>query len=64
MPYKFCPNCFATSYSSVEHSIWLCPHCGKDISFMQTTTSLSYPLGWQPASVRPRHLRVIPGGKN
>jgi ribosomal protein L37AE/L43A len=34
MPYKFCPNCFSTSYSSAEHKIWLCPSCGKDISFM------------------------------
>jgi ribosomal protein L37AE/L43A len=34
MPYKFCPNCFSTSYSAVEHKIWLCPGCGKDISFM------------------------------
>ncbi len=34
MPYKFCPNCFSVSYSAAEHQVWLCPGCGKDISFM------------------------------
>ena len=34
MAYKFCPNCFSASYSQSEHKIWLCPVCGKDISFM------------------------------
>ncbi len=37
MPYKFCPNCFSSSYSASEHKIWLCPGCGKDISFMPSS---------------------------
>ncbi len=37
MPYKFCPNCFSSSYSPVEYKIWLCPYCGKDIAFMPST---------------------------
>lgn len=37
MPYKFCPNCFSSSYSPVDYKIWLCPYCGKDIAFMPST---------------------------
>jgi len=37
LAYKFCPSCRSASYSQSEHRIWLCPVCGKDISFMPTT---------------------------
>ena len=40
MPYKFCPNCFSSSYSEMEHKIWLCPYCGKDIAFMPSSEDI------------------------
>lgn len=42
MPYKICTFCGKASYSAAESpSIqWLCPYCEKDISSVQSMTSL------------------------
>ena len=34
MVYKVCPECNQTSYSACERSIWSCPFCGRDITFI------------------------------
>ena len=35
MPYKVCFFCNQTSYSASERDIWLCPYCGKDMTFCE-----------------------------
>ncbi len=38
MPYKLCPNCNQSSYSASDRGIWNCPNCGKDITFVPSTS--------------------------
>jgi ribosomal protein L37AE/L43A len=42
MAYKVCTLCNQTSYSSAERDIWLCPYCGKDITFQEGFSHAEY----------------------
>lgn len=41
LPYKICPNCRENSYSAYELSRWVCPYCGKDISFVPSEADVA-----------------------
>ncbi len=57
MTYRFCPNCYTVSYSQSEHKIWLCPNCGKDISFMPD--SAEPPSRPKPRQRGERQLKTV-----
>ncbi|MCL1873132.1 MAG: hypothetical protein FWF85_03335 [Clostridiales bacterium] len=61
MTYKLCPTCNQASYSAYGRSIWFCPYCGCDITFIQGMRSESEILANvdRPGKTAAPHLRLL-----
>lgn len=60
MPYKLCPNCNQSSYGVCERSVWNCPHCGKDMTFVASTSRDPEPVTVYGNWKKPKKVQIGP----